>query len=151
MVLASILPSPQLLRTTSFKKPYTKYELGSWSQIFERHRFLLAALALLTLLCTIYLYFAITFTVDESCSGLSGPEYASCHMEHVKASITKTKPTSLTHHLWFQYKLWWIFFLITVQVVVDFFFLFFLSFPLGDMKSKCKFWLCCIMYPYCLS
>ncbi|URD76902.1 hypothetical protein MUK42_08711 [Musa troglodytarum] len=53
-------------------------ELGSWSTILERHRFLLTMLALLAFLCTIYLYFAITLGATDSCSGMSGAEKALC-------------------------------------------------------------------------
>ncbi|XP_027347807.1 uncharacterized protein LOC113859192 [Abrus precatorius] len=96
MVLDSILSSPSM-RSPSFKRQYTKYELGSWSTLVGRHRFLLSALALLTVLCTVYLYFAVTFGANDSCSGLSGPQKASCHMKHVKASVAKGNLKSLRH------------------------------------------------------
>ncbi|RWR97024.1 hypothetical protein CKAN_02643200 [Cinnamomum micranthum f. kanehirae] len=51
---------------------------SSWSILFQRHRFLLTMLALLGVLCTIYLYFAVTFGAGESCSGLKGTEAALC-------------------------------------------------------------------------
>ncbi|KAG0463134.1 hypothetical protein HPP92_021610 [Vanilla planifolia] len=53
-------------------------ELGSWSALFERHRFLLTMLLLLAFLCTIYLYFAVTLGATEPCSGLAGAEKALC-------------------------------------------------------------------------
>ncbi|PKA67058.1 hypothetical protein AXF42_Ash004549 [Apostasia shenzhenica] len=53
-------------------------ELGSWSALFERHRFLLTMLILLAFLCAIYLYFAVTLGTEELCSGLTGTEKASC-------------------------------------------------------------------------
>ncbi|XP_020589831.1 uncharacterized protein LOC110031116 [Phalaenopsis equestris] len=53
-------------------------ELGSWSSLFERHRYLLTMLALLAFLCTIYLYFAVTLGATDSCSGLSGADKALC-------------------------------------------------------------------------
>ncbi|XP_020238819.1 uncharacterized protein LOC109817879 [Cajanus cajan] len=96
MVLESILSAPPM-RSPSFKRQFTKYELGSWSTLFKRHRFLLSALALLTILCTIYLYFAVTLGANDSCYGLSGPQKASCHMEQVKASVTKGKLKSMRH------------------------------------------------------
>lgn len=86
MVLDSILSSP------SFKRQFTKDELGSWSTLFQRHRFLLAALLLLSILCTVYLYFAVTLGAAGSCSGLNGAHKASCHMELVKdSSMAKGK------------------------------------------------------------
>ena len=80
-----------LMRSPSFRKQFAKNELGSWSTLLERHRFLLSALALLAILCTVYLYFAVTLGAGDSCSGLSGPQKASCHMEHLKDSIAKGK------------------------------------------------------------
>ncbi|KAL0906422.1 hypothetical protein M5K25_024917 [Dendrobium thyrsiflorum] len=53
-------------------------DLGSWSTLLHRHRFLLTMLALLAFLCTIYLYFAVTLGTPESCSGLEGTEKAIC-------------------------------------------------------------------------
>lgn len=68
----------------SFKKPTGRDELGSWSTFFTRHRFLLSMLALLALLCAIYLYFAVTLGATESCSTKSGSEKALCE---VRATI----------------------------------------------------------------
>ncbi|XP_061336446.1 uncharacterized protein LOC133283582 [Gastrolobium bilobum] len=96
MVHDSILSSPRM-RSPSFRKQFTKYELGSWSTLLKRHRFLLYALVLLFLLCTVYLYFAITLGATDSCYGLTGPEKASCHMEQVKASIAQRKLKNLRH------------------------------------------------------
>ncbi|KAI0492480.1 hypothetical protein KFK09_026753 [Dendrobium nobile] len=53
-------------------------DLGSWSTLLHRHRFLLTMLALLAFLCTIYLYFAVTLGTPDSCSGLEGTEKALC-------------------------------------------------------------------------
>ncbi|KAJ0989850.1 hypothetical protein J5N97_008206 [Dioscorea zingiberensis] len=65
--------------TSSFgKQSSSRDELGSWSALFERHRFLLTMLMLLAFLCTIYLYFAVTLGGSDSCSGLSGAEKALC-------------------------------------------------------------------------
>ncbi|KAG5131258.1 hypothetical protein JHK84_037655 [Glycine max] len=88
MVLDSILTSPRL-KSPSFRRQFKKDELGSWSTLFQRHRFLLSALVLLTLLCTVYLYFAVTLGASGTCSGLTGAQKASCHMELVKDSVAK--------------------------------------------------------------
>lgn len=90
MVLDSILSSPRL-RSPSFRRQFSKDGLGTWSALYQRHRFLLSALVLLTILCTVYLYFAVTFSANGSCSGLTGAQKASCHMELVKDSIAKGK------------------------------------------------------------
>ncbi|KAK7400439.1 hypothetical protein VNO78_11647 [Psophocarpus tetragonolobus] len=92
MVLDTILSSPRL-RSPSFKRQFTKYELGSWPTLLKRHCFLLSALALLTVLCTIYLYFAVTFVANDSCSGLSGPQKASCQA----SMMAQGKLKSLRH------------------------------------------------------
>ncbi|CAJ1936242.1 unnamed protein product [Sphenostylis stenocarpa] len=94
MVLDSLLSTP-VLRSPSLRRQYAKHELGSWSTLVRRHRFLLAAIALLTVLCTIYLYFAITLGANDSCYGLSGPQKASCHMKLLKASAANGKLRSL--------------------------------------------------------
>ncbi|GFP93155.1 hypothetical protein PHJA_001459800 [Phtheirospermum japonicum] len=70
----------------SLKKQYSRGDsFGSCSTLVERHRFLLTALVLLTFLCTVYLYFAITLGAagDDMCSGLSGAQKASCHLRQV--------------------------------------------------------------------
>lgn len=90
MVLDTILSSPRM-RSPSFRRQFTKDELGSWSTLVQRHRFLLFALVLLTLLCTVYLYFAVTLGSSGSCSGMTGAQKASCHMELVKDSMAKGK------------------------------------------------------------
>ncbi|XP_020109017.1 uncharacterized protein LOC109724570 [Ananas comosus] len=84
MVLDS-LPSPRrrsqntlFLPSSSSKKQWGRDELGGWSVLLERHRFLLTMLMLLAFLCTVYLYFAITLGETNSCAGLSGDERASC-------------------------------------------------------------------------
>jgi hypothetical protein len=78
------------MRSSSFKRQYTKNEIGSWSTLFRRHRFLLTVLTLLIILCTIYLYYAISFTTRDSCAGLSGPQKASCHMQLVKSELRRS-------------------------------------------------------------
>jgi hypothetical protein len=60
MVLDSILSSSPRLKSPSFRRP--KDGLGSWSTLYQRHCFLLSALVLLTILCTVYLYFATKAT-----------------------------------------------------------------------------------------
>lgn len=89
MVLETIL-SPQR-RSASFKRQFPRDELGSWSTLLQRHRFLLTALALLGFLCTVYLYFAVTLSATESCTGLTGAQRAQCQLEHVKTSVSKGK------------------------------------------------------------
>ncbi|THU44392.1 hypothetical protein C4D60_Mb02t06910 [Musa balbisiana] len=76
------LASPSKKQQSGFNEP------GSWSTIYERHRFLLTMLALLAFLCTIYLYFAVTLGATGSCSGMSGAEKALCQ---AKSSLHKGK------------------------------------------------------------
>ncbi|PNT52580.3 hypothetical protein POPTR_001G040300v4 [Populus trichocarpa] len=80
MVLDSMITSPHR-RSPSFRKQFPRDELGSWSTLLQRHRFLLTALALLAFLCTIYLYFAVTLGAIESCSGLTGTKKTLCRLE----------------------------------------------------------------------
>ncbi|KAG6554497.1 hypothetical protein Mapa_003875 [Marchantia paleacea] len=61
-------------RDESFDKP----DLG-WKALLKRHKFLLFMLAILTFLCTIYLYFAITFATVDACSTLKGKLRAHCY------------------------------------------------------------------------
>ncbi|OWM69544.1 uncharacterized protein LOC116200268 [Punica granatum] len=90
MVLDNVLSSPHR-RSPSFRRQFQRDELGSWSTLIQRHRFLLTALALLTFLCTIYLYFAITLGASGSCSGLTGAQRAQCHLQMAKNSVSKGK------------------------------------------------------------
>ncbi|RWV90756.1 hypothetical protein BHE74_00021702 [Ensete ventricosum] len=76
------LTSPSKKQQSGFNEP------GSWSTIFERHRFLLTMLAVLAFLCTIYLYFAVTLGDTGSCSGMSGAEKDLCQ---AKSSLHKGK------------------------------------------------------------
>ncbi|WOL05540.1 hypothetical protein Cni_G14269 [Canna indica] len=94
MVLDSV-PSPRRRsQNNNFPAPSSKKqasgpnELGSWSTLLERHRFLLTMLALLAFLCTIYLYFAVTLGAADSCSGMTGAEKALCQ---AKSSLRKGK------------------------------------------------------------
>nr|XP_043614833.1 uncharacterized protein LOC122586882 [Erigeron canadensis]XP_043614834.1 uncharacterized protein LOC122586882 [Erigeron canadensis] len=97
MVLDGIITSPHRRTQTAFsspafKKQYTKEdELGSFSTIIRRHRYLLTALVLLTLLCTVYLYFAVTLGAGDVCSGLSGAQKALCRVQIPKESIARRK------------------------------------------------------------
>ncbi|XP_059640574.1 uncharacterized protein LOC132282803 [Cornus florida] len=97
MVLDGIISSPHrrtqtVFSSASLKRQYSRLdEPGGCSVLLQRHRFLLTALALLTFLCTIYLYFAVTLGVGESCSGLTGTQKELCRMEKAKASVAKGK------------------------------------------------------------
>ncbi|XP_072967842.1 uncharacterized protein [Typha angustifolia] len=73
---------------SSSKKQSGRDELGSWSTLLERHRFLLTMLALLAFLCTVYLYFAVTLGTTGQCTGLSGAQRAICE---AKSSLSKGK------------------------------------------------------------
>ncbi|XP_022155001.1 uncharacterized protein LOC111022141 [Momordica charantia] len=90
MVLDSVLSSPHR-RSPSFRKPFPPNEFGSWSTLVQRHRFLLTALVLLTFLCTIYLYFAVTLGSSSSCFGMTGVQKEQCRLELAKASMAKGK------------------------------------------------------------
>lgn len=60
----------------------------TWRALIRRHRFLLLMLALLTFLCTLYLYFAIKLGSKE-CSGLTGKEETLCRLKFSKAKKTQ--------------------------------------------------------------
>ncbi|KAG6413248.1 hypothetical protein SASPL_125956 [Salvia splendens] len=66
-------------------------ELGSCTTLVQRHQFLLIALALLVVLCTIYLYFAVTLGSADECSNLAGAQKATCRLQLLKASAAKGK------------------------------------------------------------
>ncbi|CAF2083443.1 unnamed protein product [Brassica rapa] len=89
MVLDGIVSSP-LRRHQSLKKQWE--DLGSCSTVVNRHRYLLTALVLLAVLCTVYLYFAVTLGArySSTCYGLTGKEKAMCQLQHVQA-ISKGK------------------------------------------------------------
>ncbi|OAY64425.1 hypothetical protein ACMD2_04395, partial [Ananas comosus] len=75
--------------SSSSKKQFLgREELGSWSTLFDRHKFLLTMLVVLAFLCTIYLYFAVTLGPTKSCSELSGAERAICE---AKSSLHQGK------------------------------------------------------------
>ncbi|KAI3820615.1 hypothetical protein L1987_08163 [Smallanthus sonchifolius] len=97
-IIHGVITSPHRRTQTTFsssssRKNYTAgNELGSFSTVIRRHRFLLTALALLAFLCTIYLYFAITLGGGgDLCSGLTGTQKALCQVQHVKQSVAKGK------------------------------------------------------------
>nr|XP_043606741.1 uncharacterized protein LOC122578774 [Erigeron canadensis]XP_043606742.1 uncharacterized protein LOC122578774 [Erigeron canadensis] len=96
MALDGVITSPHRRTQTAFssnssRKNYpTGNELGSFSTVIRRHRFLLTALALLAFLCTIYLYFAVTLGADV-CIGLTGTQKALCHVQQAKESVAKGK------------------------------------------------------------
>ncbi|XP_061337971.1 uncharacterized protein LOC133284867 [Gastrolobium bilobum] len=90
MVLDSLLSSPHR-RSPSFRRQLQRDELGSWSALVQRHRFLLTALVLLTFLCTVYLYFAVTLGATSTCTGLTGAQKASCQLKHAKNFMGKGK------------------------------------------------------------
>ncbi|XAR67809.1 hypothetical protein NMG60_11002725 [Bertholletia excelsa] len=89
MALDGIVSSPhrrsqsaQNVFSLSSLRKYSKGdEFESCSTLVQRHRFLLTALALLAFLCTIYLYFAVTLSPGDSCSGLTGTKKTLCQME----------------------------------------------------------------------
>eukprot|EP00246_Nothoceros_aenigmaticus_P012941 TRINITY_DN420_c0_g1_i5.p1 TRINITY_DN420_c0_g1~~TRINITY_DN420_c0_g1_i5.p1 ORF type:complete len:296 (+),score=34.74 TRINITY_DN420_c0_g1_i5:170-1057(+) len=62
-------------------------DLG-WFATARRHQFLLFMLAILTFLCTVYLYFAITFQAADSCAGLRGQQKAACQIARTKANLS---------------------------------------------------------------
>ncbi|EPS59597.1 hypothetical protein M569_15208, partial [Genlisea aurea] len=64
---------------------------NNFSSLVKRHRFLLVALAVLTCLCTIYLYFAVTLGAGDSCSGLADAEKVTCRLQLSKAAMAKGK------------------------------------------------------------
>nr|PNR41621.1 hypothetical protein PHYPA_019025 [Physcomitrium patens] len=66
---------------------------SSWRSLANRHRFLLNMLGLLVVLCTIYLYFAITLGPSDSCSGLGGAGRVRCEMR-----VNATEADSLKAH-----------------------------------------------------
>ncbi|XP_021724907.1 uncharacterized protein LOC110692215 [Chenopodium quinoa] len=63
----------------------------SSSALIQQHRFLLTAIDLLVLLCTIYLYFAVTLGSNDLCSGSLRTERESCLVNHGKGSFTNGK------------------------------------------------------------
>nr|CAD1831961.1 unnamed protein product [Ananas comosus var. bracteatus] len=78
MLKCKLSQNTLFLPSSSSKKQWGRDDLGGWSVLLQRHRFLLTMLMLLAFLCTVYLYFAITLGETNSCAGLSGDERASC-------------------------------------------------------------------------
>ncbi|KAG0587271.1 hypothetical protein KC19_2G153500 [Ceratodon purpureus] len=62
-----------------FKRSLSVLDI-SWRSLGHRHKFLLTMLGLLTLLCTVYLYFAVTLGTNDSCSGLGGAQRVRCQL-----------------------------------------------------------------------
>lgn len=101
MALDNVITSPHRRSQTqtafsppSPRKQHSKgEELGNFSTLVQRHRFLLTALALLVVLCTIYLYFAVTLGAanDAACSDLVGSQKASCLLQMSKSSLSAGK------------------------------------------------------------
>nr|DAD27513.1 TPA_asm: hypothetical protein HUJ06_028981 [Nelumbo nucifera] len=98
-MLLDSLSSPHRRSQNSFspssplKKQFqAREELGNCT-LLQRHRYLLTVLALLAILCTVYLYFALTLgaTATEPCSALSGTKKALCQLEAAKSSVAKGK------------------------------------------------------------
>ena len=96
MALDNIITSPhrRSQTQTAFSPPSPRKqhsradEMGNWSTLFQRHRYLLTALALLTFLCTIYLYFAVTLgPAADACSEMSGTQKASCLLQFSKGKL----------------------------------------------------------------
>lgn len=71
----------------------------SWRSLGQRHKFLLYMLALLALLCTVYLYFAVTLGTSDSCSGLGGAQRVRCqlHANTLKADSIESHHRRLLH------------------------------------------------------
>ncbi|XP_024387592.1 uncharacterized protein [Physcomitrium patens] len=88
------LSSPGYRRGSSspFKRSLSSPD-SSWRSLANRHKFLLYMLGLLVVLCTIYLYFAITLGSSDSCSGLGGAQRVSCQMR-----VDAMKTDSLKAH-----------------------------------------------------
>lgn len=89
------LPSPGYRRNSlplspaAFRRSLSSPDI-SWRSLAHRHKFLLYALGLLTLLCTVYLYFAIAWGATDLCSGLGGAQRALCQRENnLKADTLK--------------------------------------------------------------
>ncbi|GJN09750.1 hypothetical protein PR202_ga27781 [Eleusine coracana subsp. coracana] len=83
MVLDALSSPHRRSQNTFFMSPSKKPQssrddVGSWSALVERHRFLLTTLVVLVFLCTIYLYFAVTLGVPDACSGLVDTEREEC-------------------------------------------------------------------------
>ncbi|GMH21997.1 hypothetical protein Nepgr_023840 [Nepenthes gracilis] len=73
-----------------FRKQSSPADLSCLSLI-KRHSFLLTAIVLLAFLCSIYLYFAVMFGSNGSCSGLLGTERELCRLKNAKDPLAKGK------------------------------------------------------------
>ncbi|KAK1358130.1 hypothetical protein POM88_051386 [Heracleum sosnowskyi] len=86
--------SPRRRQNSVNPLPFRKHqsdEVGSFSTVVRRHKFLLTACSLLLLLCTIYLYLAVTLGDNDACSNLSETQKSQCHLQQVKEVIAKGK------------------------------------------------------------
>eukprot|EP00252_Welwitschia_mirabilis_P025650 TRINITY_DN8112_c0_g1_i1.p1 TRINITY_DN8112_c0_g1~~TRINITY_DN8112_c0_g1_i1.p1 ORF type:complete len:104 (-),score=13.18 TRINITY_DN8112_c0_g1_i1:272-583(-) len=74
--------------SSSFRKQFqARDDAGGWATLLNRHKFLLTMLAILTFLCTIYLYFAVTLGAKDSCHGLPANQKALCYASQIKSNI----------------------------------------------------------------
>lgn len=72
---------PKLSKDSSkYSKDLKDFD-NSWSTLVSRHKFLLWALLVLLLLCTVYLYYAISLDFVPGCEGLLGTELELCKGE----------------------------------------------------------------------
>ncbi|KAJ7530466.1 hypothetical protein O6H91_14G004400 [Diphasiastrum complanatum] len=95
MALESLSTSPAYRRphTPSSARTSKRLETSarddpdlSWRSLIQRHQFLLFMLFLLTLLCAVYLYFAVTLGTADLCPGLEGAQMALCRFSKSKHS-----------------------------------------------------------------
>ena len=90
-------PAHRRLSNPPFPSPIKRSLSGpdaGWQSLVRRHKFLLYTLGVLTFLCTIYLYFAITLGTRDSCSGLGGTQRAICQLAAKAGSANAHK----AHH-----------------------------------------------------
>lgn len=90
-------PAHRRLSNPPFPSPIKRSLSGpdvGWQSLVRRHKFLLYTLGVLTFLCTIYLYFAITLGTRDSCSGLGGTQRAICQLAAKSGSANALK----AHH-----------------------------------------------------
>lgn len=63
----------------------------SWRTLGHRHKFLLYTLGILTVLCSVYLYFAITWGASDACSGLGGAQRVTCQLRENRLKAESMK------------------------------------------------------------
>ncbi|KAB2065273.1 hypothetical protein ERO13_A09G076160v2 [Gossypium hirsutum] len=88
MVVESMVSTPYRRSVPMRKQPQ---EFGSFSTLVQRHRFLLTTFGFLTILCTIYLYFAVTLVASDTCSGLKGTQRPTCQHRHATSIMYNGK------------------------------------------------------------